>query len=33
MIMLGDLEDFVTDHRPHGTLTGEATEPAWNVTC
>jgi hypothetical protein len=28
--MLTDLEDFVTDHRPHGTLTADATEPAWN---
>lgn len=27
---LTDLEEFVTDHRPHGTLTGDATEPAWN---
>jgi hypothetical protein len=31
MIVLTDLENFVTDHRPHGTLTGEATEPAWNA--
>jgi len=22
-----DLEEFVHDHRPHGTLTGDATEP------
>jgi hypothetical protein len=28
--LLSDLEDFVGDHRPHGTLTGDATEPAWN---
>jgi hypothetical protein len=28
--LLSDLEEFVTDHRPHGTLTGDATEPAWN---
>jgi hypothetical protein len=28
--MLADLEGFVTDHRPHGALTGDATEPAWN---
>jgi len=28
--LLSDLEDFVHDHRPHGTLTGDATEPAWN---
>jgi len=36
--LLTDLEEFVQDHRPHGTLTGDATEPAWNgylltVTC
>jgi hypothetical protein len=24
------LEEFVRDHRPHGTMTGDATEPAWN---
>ena len=30
MTLLADLEDFVHDHRPHGTLTGDATEPAWN---
>jgi hypothetical protein len=28
--LLAELEEFVRDHRPHGTLTGEATEPAWN---
>jgi hypothetical protein len=28
--LLADLEEFVADHRPHGTLTGDATEPAWN---
>jgi hypothetical protein len=28
--LLFDLEDFVHDHRSHGTLTGDATEPAWN---
>jgi len=28
--LLADLEDFVHDHRPHGPLTGDATEPAWN---
>src|SRR2546427_10640735 len=38
MGLLTDLEDFVYDHRPHGPLTGDATEPAWNgylltVTC
>ncbi len=30
MALLADLEDFVHDHRPHGTLTSDATEPAWN---
>jgi hypothetical protein len=28
--LLANLEEFVHDHRPHGTLTGGATEPAWN---
>jgi hypothetical protein len=28
--MLADLQEFVEAHRPHGTLTGDATEPAWN---
>ena len=28
--LLADLEDFVNDHRPHGPLTADATEPAWN---
>ena len=28
--LLADLEEFVHDHRPHGTLTGDATESAWN---
>jgi hypothetical protein len=28
--ILADLEEFVADHRPHGTLTGAATAPAWN---
>jgi hypothetical protein len=36
--LLTDLEDFVQDHRLYGTLTADATEPAWNgylltVTC
>jgi len=31
MPLLADLEEFVRD-RPHGALTGDATEPAWN-TC
>ena len=30
MNLLTDLEEFVDDHRPHGPLTGDATEPAWN---
>ena len=30
MTLLAELEDFVRDHRPHGTLTEDATEPAWN---
>ena len=30
MRLLAELEEFVTDHRPHGTLTGDATAPAWN---
>jgi len=28
--LLAGLDEFVHDHRPHGTLTGGATEPAWN---
>jgi hypothetical protein len=28
--LLADLEDFLHDHRPHGSLTAEATPPAWN---
>ena len=30
MSLVADLEDSVHDHRPHGTLTADATEPAWN---
>jgi hypothetical protein len=30
MTLLATLEEFVRDHRPHGALTGDATEPAWN---
>jgi hypothetical protein len=30
MTLLAELEKFVRDHRPHGTLTGDAAEPAWN---
>jgi hypothetical protein len=28
--LLADLEEFVTNHRPHGSLTADATEPARN---
>jgi hypothetical protein len=28
--LIGDLEEFVHDHRPHGCLTAHATPPAWN---
>jgi hypothetical protein len=28
--LLADLSDFIADHRPHGSLTVDATEPAWN---
>jgi hypothetical protein len=27
---LADLEEFVYAHHPHGPLTADATEPAWN---
>jgi hypothetical protein len=27
---LDDLPEFVDDHRPHGSLTADATEPVWN---
>jgi len=30
MTLLADLEGFVNEHRPHGPLTADATEPAWN---
>ena len=30
MILLADLEVFVHDHRPHGAMTADATEPVWN---
>ena len=30
MTLLAELEAFVGDHRPHGTLTADATSPAWN---
>jgi hypothetical protein len=28
--LFADLEEFVHDHGPHGTLTANTTEPAWN---
>jgi hypothetical protein len=28
--LFADLEEFVHDHRVHGTLTADATPPAWN---
>jgi hypothetical protein len=38
MKLLPELEGFFRDHRSHGSLTVDATEPAWNgyllsVTC
>jgi hypothetical protein len=30
MTLLADLEKFVHAHRPHGPMTCDATEPAWN---
>ena len=30
MPLLAALEDFAHDHRPHGPLTADGTEPAWN---
>jgi hypothetical protein len=27
---IADLEEFVHDHLPHGPMTCDATEPAWN---
>jgi hypothetical protein len=30
MPLLAELEEFVHDHRPHGSLTANATEPARN---
>ena len=29
-ILSPDLADFIADHRPHGPLTADATEPEWN---
>jgi hypothetical protein len=28
--LLAELKEFVSNHRPHGALTTDATEPAWN---
>jgi hypothetical protein len=28
--LIGDLEAFARDHRPHGPLTADVTQPAWN---
>jgi hypothetical protein len=28
--LLAHLTDFVHDHRPHGSLIADATEPEWN---
>jgi hypothetical protein len=28
--LFADLEEYVHDHRPHGSLAADATEPAWN---
>jgi hypothetical protein len=28
--LLADLEEFAHHHRPHGRMTSDATEPAWN---
>jgi hypothetical protein len=30
MTLMADLEQFASDHRAHGQLTTDATEPAWN---
>jgi hypothetical protein len=30
MTLFTDLQKFVHDLRPHGSMTGDATEPAWN---
>jgi hypothetical protein len=30
MILIADLEDFVHDHRFHGSMIADATPPAWN---
>jgi hypothetical protein len=28
-----DIDEFVSGHRSHGPMTGNATEPAWNGYC
>jgi hypothetical protein len=28
--LLADLNEFLHDHRPHGSMTGDASEPGWN---
>ena len=30
MTLRAELKEFVLNHRPHGWMTGDATEPAWN---
>ena len=30
MALLTELQEFVSDHHPHGPLIADATEPAWN---
>ena len=30
MNLLAELEEFFSDHRPHGSMTADATTPAWN---
>ena len=30
MRLLVDLAAFIADHRPHGSMTADATEPGWN---
>ena len=30
MALLDEVKEFVRDHRQHGRLTGDATNPAWN---
>jgi hypothetical protein len=30
MTLLVELKEFVSNHRPHGTMTGVATAPGWN---